>query len=268
MECRRTRTRCVHVCLFLIKIRKETTLEEQLYRQFYEIETTHWWFSARQKIVLDIIQNRLSLTHKAKVLDVGCGTGAILAEFTRQYEAYGTDTSPLAIEYCHKRGIENAFHCTLDTFPLSDLRFDLITLLDVIEHVDDDVEILKQACGRIRQNGHALVTVPAYEFLWSRHDDVNHHKRRYVKSQLIHVLRKSGFTVEMCSYYNTILFPSALVKRMSERYIKTNEDTTLNLPSPIVNNSLQSIFGFERFLLRQFSFPFGLSLVAVARKSP
>jgi len=242
-------------------------VEEQLYRKFYEIETTHWWFSARQKIVLDIIQNRLALPRGAKVLDVGCGTGAILAEFARQFDAYGTDTSSLAIEFCRKRGIANAFHCTLETFPLPDLRFDLITLLDVIEHVDGDVDILKQALGHITRDGHILVTVPAYEFLWSQHDDLNHHKRRYVKSQLTHVLRESGFTVEMCSYYNTILFPTALLKRMSERFIKANEDTALDLPSSIVNSALKTVFGFERFLLRQFSLPFGLSIIALARKS-
>jgi 2-polyprenyl-3-methyl-5-hydroxy-6-metoxy-1,4-benzoquinol methylase len=243
-------------------------VEEQLYRKFYEIETTHWWFSARQKIVLDIIQNRLALPHDAKVLDVGCGTGAILAEFARQYEAYGTDTSPLAIEYCHKRGIANAFHCTLKTFPLSDLRFDLITLLDVVEHVDEDVGILKQAYQLIKPNGHILVAVPAYEFLWSQYDDLNHHKRRYTKSHLMHVLRESGFTVEMCSYYNTILFPTALVKRLSERFIKGKEDTTLDFPAPLINSTLKSVFGFERFLLRRFSLPFGLSLIALAKKDP
>lgn len=243
-------------------------MEEQLYRKFYEIETTHWWFSARQKIVLDIIQNRLALPHDAKVLDIGCGTGAVLAEFVRLYEAYGTDTSPIAIDYCHKRGIANAFHCALETFPLSDLRFDLITFLDVIEHVDEDVGLLKQACHRIRQNGHILVTVPAYEFLWSQHDDLNHHKRRYTKSTLIHVLRESGLTVEMCSYYNTILFPTALFKRLSEKFIKSKEDTTLDLPAPIMNATLKSVFGFERFLLRRFSLPFGLSLIALAKKSP
>lgn len=242
-------------------------MEEQLYRKFYEIETTHWWFSARQKIVLDIIQNRLALPHDAKVLDVGCGTGAILAELARQYIGYGTDTSPLAIEYCHKRGIANAFHCTLETFPLSDLRFDLITLLDVIEHIDDDLGILEQAQQRIRQEGHILVAVPAYEFLWSRYDDLNHHKRRYVKSQLIHVLRESGFTVEMCSYYNTILFPTALVKRISERFVRAKEDTTLDFPPPFINSALRSVFSFERFLLRRVTLPFGLSLVALARKS-
>lgn len=84
----------------------------------------------------------------------------------------------------------------------------------------------------------------------------------------MHVLRESGFTVEVCSYYNTILFPTALVKRMSERYLKAKEDTTLELPSPIMNTTLKSVFGFERFLLRRFSLPFGLSLIALAKKAP
>jgi 2-polyprenyl-3-methyl-5-hydroxy-6-metoxy-1,4-benzoquinol methylase len=242
-------------------------MEEQLYRKFFEVETTHWWFTARQKIVSDVIEHSITLSSGAKVLDVGCGTGAILAMFQKKFEAYGTDTSELAIEFCRQRGLANSFCCALDTFPHPELRFDLITLLDVIEHIDNDIGVLRQAFGFTKPDGHVLVTVPAYQFLWSRHDDLNHHKRRYSKSQLKKALEATGFTVEKLSYYNSLLFPTALVSRLAERFIKPKTDTTLDLPPRFINSRLESIFGFERFLLRKISFPFGLSLIALAKKT-
>ncbi len=241
-------------------------MEEELYRKFFEIESTHWWFTARQKIVSDVLMQNIALPSGAKVLDVGCGTGAILAMFSENFEAYGTDMSELAVDFCHKRGLTNAYCCTLDTFPRPDLRFDLVTLLDVIEHIDDDGGILRQVYGLIKPDGHILVTVPAYEFLWSRHDDLNHHKRRYYKPQLRRLLEVSGFTVKKISYYNTLLFPTALVSRVSERVLKPKTDTTLDLPPRFLNSALRSIFGFERFLLRSTSLPFGLSIIALAKK--
>ncbi|MGA7160625.1 MAG: class I SAM-dependent methyltransferase [Bacteroidota bacterium] len=241
-------------------------MEEQLYRKFFEVETTHWWFTARQRIVSDVIEQNVTLAPNAKILDVGCGTGAILAMFQKKFEAYGTDTSALAIEFCHQRGLANTFCCTLDTFPHPELRFDLITLLDVIEHIDSDSDVLRQAYTISKPDGHILVTVPAYQFLWSRHDDLNHHKRRYSKSQLKSVLEASGFTLEKLSYYNSLLFPTALVSRMAARIVKPKTDTTLDLPPRFINSLLGSIFGFERFLLRGIRLPFGLSLIALAKK--
>ena len=240
-------------------------MEGELYARFYEIEDRHWWFVARQRIVEEVIERRLHLPSGANVLDVGCGTGAILKMLSQRYNAFGTDTSGLAIEFCRKRGLSNAFRCTLETFPHSELRFDLVTALDVIEHIDDDRGVVRSAAKYLKPGGALLVTVPAYKFLWSAHDELNHHKRRYVKSSLRRVLEEGGLTVEMISYFNSILFPIALVKRMTENLLKMQSDE-LALPSPILNNLLQNTFAFERILLRSLSFPFGLSLIAVGRK--
>jgi SAM-dependent methyltransferase len=240
-------------------------VEEGLYRRFFDIEERHWWFVARQTIVEDFIQRRLDVPRGADVLDVGCGTGAILKMLTVRYEAYGTDTSELAIEYCRRRGLTNAFRCTLDSFPRPELRFDLITALDVIEHIDDDLAVVRKASEFLKPSGALLVTVPAYQFLWSAHDELNHHKRRYVKSRLRRVLVNAGLNVETVSYFNTLLFPLALIKRLTEKLLKLQSDE-LALPSPMLNGVLQHIFASERIPLRTISFPFGLSLIAVGRK--
>lgn len=241
-------------------------MEEEHYRKFFEIEERHWWFVARQKIIADVIQRRCGIARGANALDVGCGTGAILKLLSQQYTAYGTDTSELAIDFCRRRGLTTAFCCTLDSFPHPDLRFGLITALDVIEHVDDDLGVVRQAAGYLEPGGALLVTVPAYQFLWSAHDDRNHHKRRYVRPRLRDVLVRAGLKVEMLSYYNTLLFPLALIERLTEKLLRLRNDE-LALPPPILNRLFEFVFALERVPLRATSFPFGLSLIAVARKA-
>lgn len=240
-------------------------MEEQLYRTFYEVEQKHWWFVARQRIVEDLIRRRIGLTPGSSVLDVGCGTGAILAMLSKQFEAYGTDTSPLAVELCGKRGLKNAHCCTLDTFPHPDLRFDLITLLDVIEHIDDDLAVLQQARNYLKPGGTILLTVPAYQWLWSRHDDANHHKRRYTKARLAGVLKRAGLAPALLSYYNTLLFPAAVADRLIQKMTGATNDTTLTIPNAPLNSLLTSVFSFERHLLDLTSLPLGLSLIAIAK---
>lgn len=241
-------------------------MEERLYRTFYDIEKSHWWFVARQRILKDIIERRAKLAPGSRVLDIGCGTGAFLEMLSRDYQAYGTDSSSFAVELCRKRGLQHAYQCTLETFPHQALRFDLITLLDVIEHIEHDAALLRQASAFLKPGGCAIITVPAYQFLWSRHDEVNQHKRRYVKSTLRRVLEGSGFHIEMISYFNTILFPAALASRLAERIFRPAKDTTLDIPRPAVNKILTSIFAGERLLLRALPLPYGLSLLAFCRR--
>ena len=241
-------------------------MEEQLYRKFYEVEKRHWWFVARQRILTDILQ-RLDFSRSAQILDVGCGAGAILESFSKNFDAYGTDTSPLSIELCHQRGLRNVFQCMLDDFPRPEMRFDLISLLDVIEHIEDDQRVLRQARDYLKPGGFILITVPAYRWLWSRHDDLNHHQRRYVKSELAERLTSTGFAIQMLSYYNTVLFPIALASRVTQNILKSQTDPTLEIPHPLLNSLFTAIFAAERYWLRRATFPFGLSLVALARKA-
>lgn len=226
----------------------------------------HWWFVARREIIVDIIESRLRLAPASKILDVGCGVGGTLVSLSDRYEVYGTDTSSLAIEFCRKRGLKNVFECSLRGFPLADMEFDLIMLLDVIEHVDDDQELLSEAFRRLKKGGVVLVTVPAYQFLWTRHDDLNHHKRRYVAGRLRSVLLNSGFLVDRLSYFNTLLFPLAFVTRLLHKMLDSGSQSELSIPPSFFNNTLRAIFSLERLFLRRLSFWFGLSILAIARK--
>lgn len=239
-------------------------MEDQLYHEFFELEDRHWWFVARRRILRDVIRRDLQLPARSSILDVGCGTGAFLADCSSEFQTAGTDTSPLAVEYCRQRGLRNIVQCTLDAYPHPEERFDLITLLDVIEHVDDDQGLLRNALALLRPSGRLLVTVPAYQFLWSRHDEVNHHKRRYTASRLVSVLRNAGFTVQRTTYLNTFLFPLAAAERIAGRLRTGRDPGVLSLPPAILNKALLSVFASERHLLRFVSFPFGLSVMAIA----
>lgn len=240
-------------------------MEEPLYQQFYEIENTHWWFTARQSIITTYLRHRVDTTQRWKLLDVGCGTGAILAGASQLFDAYGMDASPRAIEFCRKRGLTKLFIGNLDGYPSGDL-FDIITLFDVIEHIDDDLGVLKLAYSRLNSSGHMLVTVPAYQWLWSSHDEVNHHKRRYTRSQLRRLVANAGFQIDHCTYFNTLLFPIALLRRLLAQATHAQQADDFLIPSRPVNALLRGIFQSERYAVPFATLPFGLSLLCWATK--
>lgn len=240
-------------------------MEEHLYQQFYEIENTHWWFTARRAILISYLRRRAG-NLRLKLLDIGCGTGAILAEASRYFEAYGMDSSAQAIALCTKRGVTNLYVGTLREYPASG-KFDVITLLDVIEHIDDDLDVLRQVYARLNEGGHVLITVPAYQWLWSAHDEVNHHKRRYTRSRLGVVVNKAGFHVEHLSYFNMMLFPLAAIRRGLARLTGSREAEDFKVPVAPLNALLRGIFRMEQHLLPYVTLPFGLSVVCWATKS-
>ena len=238
-------------------------MDDSLYRTFFDVEERHWWFVGRQRIVRRILEDT-GLRAGGTVLDVGCGTGAFLKSLEADFDVYGTDTSELAIAYCRKRGLRNVFQCTLDEFPREDMRFNLITLLDVIEHVDEDVALLKKAGSMLKSGGSIVITVPAYQFLWSRHDEVNRHKRRYSRKLLSESVVRAGLTLRKISYFNTILFPAALIQRIASKFSDSESDSTLSVPARPVNTLLREVFAAERIVLSSLPLPFGLSILAVA----
>jgi 2-polyprenyl-3-methyl-5-hydroxy-6-metoxy-1,4-benzoquinol methylase len=240
-------------------------MEEQVYQQIYEVEKEHWWFTARKSILLRYLESQLNLSPNARVLDVGCGTGAILETLSRRYESYGTDTAPQAIAFCRQRGLTRLHLGTLATYPSSE-PFDLITMLDVVEHVDDDLAFLRAARALLRPAGSVLIAVPAFPSLWSRHDEILHHRRRYTKRTLRALVNAAGFQIERLTFFNSLLFPIAYVKRMASRITGWNDWNDLDVPVRPLNKVLHFLFLLEGPLLPYTSFPLGLSLLCLARK--
>jgi SAM-dependent methyltransferase len=238
-------------------------MDDVLYSTFAEVEDCHWWFVARREILFSLLRTRIHLPDDAEILDVGCGTGATLQALSQRYKAFGIDPSSLAIDQCRARGLANAAVGTLEEFPFPGKSFDLIAMLDVIEHIDDDVAALQLAKKLLKDGGHILLTVPAFQFLWSKHDEINQHKRRYAKRVLKECLEKSGYTVDFISYYNTFLFPLAFVERVFEKILRTDASIALKIPPAPLNALFTRLFGCERWWLEVGPFPFGLSLLAI-----
>lgn len=239
----------------------------EMYRIFFKIQKKHWWFVTKKEIVLDTIDRYLSRKADIKVLDIGCGSGLMLNALEAVGQTFGMDMSDEATNFSREIFDGQVEKGLLpDQIPYNENFFDLITALDVIEHVDQDVESLRAMRSRLVSGGKAVITVPAYMFLWSAFDEMNEHKRRYTLTELNTKLVQAGFAVEKISYYNTLLFPVVWAVRMLNNILKRDGASDVDMPSAPLNFVLKNIFNMERYLLRILNLPFGVSILAVVRK--
>jgi 2-polyprenyl-3-methyl-5-hydroxy-6-metoxy-1,4-benzoquinol methylase len=239
----------------------------ELYRKFFEVQKKHWWFVTKKKIVLDTISRHLNKNDVINVLDIGCGSGLMLNALEKVGCTYGMDMSDEAISFSKEifsGEVKKGF--LPDQIPYEESFFDIITALDVIEHVDQDVDSLKAMRACLVTGGKAVITVPAYMFLWSKFDEMNEHKRRYTLTELKTKLVQAGFAVEKISYYNTLLFPIVFVVRILNNVLGRDGASDVDMPNAALNLVLEKIFGLEKYLLRFIDLPFGVSILAVVRK--
>ncbi len=231
-----------------------------------ELEDEHWWFVARRGLIAQRLSQELDLPPSAKILDAGCGTGGNLALLSRFGQVFGFEPNDEARSLALRKGKFDLRSGWLpDAIPFELGRFDLVVALDVLEHIDDDRASLKELWNQLRPGGHLFVTVPAYQFLWSHHDEVHHHKRRYTRGQLAALMTESGFDLSRVTYFNTFLFPAVATLRFANSILgrKGSDDA---MPSPRLNALLRRVFESEAHLLPFVSLPFGVSLMALARK--
>lgn len=248
-----------------------------LHDHYARLEPHHWWFQGRRQVVASVLRRSLRPPPSGAprhIFDVGCGTG----EMTDMLRAFGSvtgiDAAPEAVAHCQERFGE-AIDVRLGTLP-HDLpgpgQADVITAFDVVEHLDDDRSALLAIHRSLAPGGTLVVTVPAFAFLWSSHDVVNHHRRRYTRPQLRERLESAGFVVERISYFNTWLFPAAAAVRLvrSRRHSSEDEVATddFTLPAPWLNRLLLRLFASEGTMLRFTSLPVGVSILALARRPP
>lgn len=241
-------------------------MDPQLFAMFRALEERHWWFVARREILFTLATSLAP--SGATLLDVGCGTGFFLAQAKEHFTVVGLDPSPIAVALCGELGLDCVSPgSATDLSSVGDQRFDIVTLLDVIEHVDHDVVALRAAADALRPGGRVIVTVPAFQFLWSAHDDVNHHRRRYTTSSLRTAMRQAGLEPMYLTYFNCYLFPIAFGERLAKRALGLDKGADLSLPPTIVNTTMRRIFLAERSRICSFrTFPVGLSVLAVGRR--
>jgi SAM-dependent methyltransferase len=245
-------------------------MENQLYENTYRSEQSHWWFVGRRTLVFDQIERCYPHRTDLQMMDVGCGTGLNMKSLARYGDVTGVDLSSLALEFCRTRGHARLVRAPIERLPFADNSFDLVTALDIIEHLDDDVAGIREIWRVLKPGGRVFVLVPAYKFLWSLQDEVSSHRRRYVRAQLRAALRCSGLTVERATYANTLLFPVVLFGRMALKVVRRYNTSLQNengLHPGWSNEILKAIFKAEAPLLRAFDAPFGVSILAIAKKA-
>lgn len=233
----------------------------------YQVEGTHWWFAGRRRIITGFLKSICStMTQRPRVLDVGCGTGANLELLSEFGEAEGVDVAPEALAFCQQRGFDQVRLGEAEKLPYPDSSFDLVTGLDVVEHLDDDLAGLREMWRILRPGGRALVFVPAFMFLWGVQDDVSNHRRRYTLPQLKQRMVEAGFEIERATYANITFFLPILAGRLLMRLTGYRPASENNLSIGFLNKPLGMILGSEEFFLRHANLPFGVSAICVARR--
>jgi SAM-dependent methyltransferase len=242
---------------------------QHTYAILYKVEGSHWWYRGRRRILSSFVREICGRIkdRRPKILDVGCGTGANLVMLGEFGEAHGIDVSHDALSFCRERGLENVRHGAAEELPYEDGTFDLVTALDVVEHLDDDAAGLREFRRVLRPDGRILLFVPAFMFLWGVQDDVSHHRRRYTLPELLKVVREAGFEIERATYANITFFLPILLVRKFMRLTGIRTETENNIGISAFNGLLGRVFGAESSFLRHMNLPFGVSALCVARKS-
>jgi SAM-dependent methyltransferase len=229
-------------------------------------EEWYWWHRGRRDMVCRILR-RYAPPH-ARILDVGCGTGATTAALLRFGDVSGFDMGLAGLRHAQARGLSVACG-SAENLPAGDASFDVVVALDVLEHLDDDRRALAEILRVLRPGGILLATVPAYAFLWSSHDEALGHMRRYRRRQLVATLERAGFEIDFCSYVMASILPAAVVVRLYERWVRhgsaQRESGYVRVPA-LLNSLLAWITSSGSLLLPWIRLPFGLSLAVVAHR--
>jgi SAM-dependent methyltransferase len=238
-------------------------MDKSVYTRQFKTHDGHWWFESRKSIIKSLLTN--IITNKINILDFGCGVGANL----EMLASFGN-----VFYYDKNKGVTSIIKSNKNFFKMKMIRnlkkykkkFDLIVALDVIEHIDDDSKVVNYLSSLIKKNGRILITVPAYNFLFSVKDTILHHKRRYTKSSLNKIVNKKFHMIKI-TYFNFFLSPLIIPSIIILKFLNINYiDVAERKPNVIVNFFLRKIFTFEKFFLKNMNFPFGVSILFFGEK--
>jgi SAM-dependent methyltransferase len=240
-------------------------------------EDAHWWFNTRTRGLLRVLDRFLTPGDQRAVLDVGCGAGNMMHHLSRYGRVVGVDNYEKPLVICRQRGYE-AQLASAEDLPFAGDSFDLVALLDVVEHCPDDLKVLRECWRVCAPGGYVALTGPAFQWLWTDNDTINGHQRRYTSAQLGRVLTAAGFRPRRISYAFFLVFPLAaallVVRRLSRRRQnvatpRRDDDAyqvEMEPTHPLLNTVLGWLGGVEAALIGRFDLPVGSSIVAVAQK--
>jgi SAM-dependent methyltransferase len=241
-------------------------MDRKIYEQMAKLDADHWWFAARRRILAELIERVARPPADARILELGCGTGHNLAMLGRFGTVDASELDDTARAIASERLGKPVMAAALpDVSMFAAGSYDLVALLDVLEHVPDDAASLKSIIGLLKPGGSLLLTVPINPWMWSAHDVAHHHHRRYRQREIETLARAAGFAIDLISPFNTLLYPPiAAVRLLGKLTGKESSDDAM--PGAGVNRLLDTIFGLEKDLIGRVPMPFGVSLVAVLRR--
>lgn len=262
-QCRPERVLVWSVCTW-----QTATVDVALANKVVALEDYHWWFKGRRRIICGEL-DRLALAHEPRILDAGCGSGGMLEQLSGYGNVSGIELDTELAEVARARERGEVRIGRIEQLPWQSAHFDLITCLDVIEHTPDDQPSLRELWRVARPGGWLVLTVPAYPSLWSYHDELNHHYRRYTRGTLRSAAAASGWRLQRLTSFNTLLLAPAAAVRLVQRWWQPADKHSVGLERlpEWLNQALEWPLRLEaRALARGFTLPMGLSLLAVLRK--
>ena len=256
-------------------------MKHEEYERMYRFEDRYWWFIARRHLITSLLETCYPRAGQLRILDIGCGTGAMLDDLKPFGDVVGADFSPEALQFCVTRGAPAELaRADVRRLPFADSSFDVVTAMDIIEHIDDDKAAASEIFRVLKPGGRLLVTVPAFSSLWSEHDEALHHFRRYTTPHLKDLFQRVGLSVDKLSYTVTTLFAPIWVYRQLSNVFRHKLFSRLLLGKPSsgekqanlvnfsgpVNTALLALSQWETRLVHSRSLPFGVSVVCIAHK--
>lgn len=242
-------------------------MDERFEIQTHDVEDVHWWYRGRRRVLLETLRT-LDLAPAARILDAGCGSGRNMVELAAFGQVTGLELAPASIEVARSRDVGEVVAGSLDAMPFPDATFDLGCCFDVLEHLPDDRAALRELRRVVGPQGRVLLTVPAYPWLWSSHDEINHHYRRYTRRSLLAAAADTGWAPELVTHFNSLLLPAAAGHRLVQRLRRRDGLPSGDLEStpPRLNALLERPMHVEaRMIAAGRRLPAGLSLLAVLR---
>ncbi|CAN5433849.1 class I SAM-dependent methyltransferase [soil metagenome] len=239
-------------------------MDRIVYDRMAAHDSTHWWYRARRDILADYLARFGGLPTHARILEIGCGTGHNIPMLQAFGEVDAIEIDPAAREMAAARLGKPVSGSPLPALPdVPRGHYDLVAVLDVVEHIEDDVAALKAMASVLRPGGKILITVPAHQWMWSAHDTVNHHHRRYSKATLKKAISDAGLVPSKLGYFNSLLFPLAAAARVMGR-ITGREDSDDSPPPGPVNALFEAIFRLERHMVGRVPMAPGVSIITLA----
>ena len=251
-------------------------MNAQEYERMFRLEDSYWWFVGRHHLVLTFLKEKYGKRTDLKILDIGCGTGAMSQKLECFGEVTSADFSPLALDFCRRRNLSHIREADAMNLPFPDASYDVIVALDILEHLPDDQAAMRQFCRVLKPGGYVVATVPAYQSLWSSHDVALMHYRRYVAREVRDRFVAAGLTITRLSYAMTLLYPVVWAVRRAS-ILKSKRGGASDDPNAapkaslvavprFLNRLLIGLLALENVLIRRVRLPFGLSVFCLAQK--